>query len=140
MPGHDFWRRWLIADSLLILSLGAFLISMSAMPNPAGDPFTSPFWKEGVTDGARGFYAWAFGVWGATLAGWGTTLLFIALYPLKKREAWAFNCLAVSIAVWYPVDTYISLYFGVVLNGVLNTVLLLLVLVPLLAVRKDLKR
>jgi hypothetical protein len=140
MPSFEIWRKWLIADSVLILFLGAFLISMSAMPNPSGDPFTSSFWKDGVSDGARGFYAWAFGVWGATLAGWATTLLFISLYPVKKREAWTFNCLVASIALWYPIDTAISLYFGVVLNGVLNTVLLLLVMVPLLSMRKYLTK
>ena len=140
MPGYEFWRKWLIADSVLILFVGAFLISMSAHPDPAADPFTSLFWKDGISDGAGMFYAWAFGVWGATLAGWATTLMFIAVYPLKKKEAWAFYSIGLSIAIWYPLDTFISFYFGVLLNCALNTVLLVLVVVPLLAMRRDLKR
>jgi hypothetical protein len=134
MPGFEFLRKWLIADGVLILVLGIFLVSLSTAPDPAGDPFTSIFWKQGISEGARDFYAWAFGVWGATLMGWATTLLFLAAYPLKKREVWVVNCITASMAIWYPVDTFISIRFGVVLNCVLNTVLLLLVAIPLLGI------
>jgi hypothetical protein len=43
---------------------------------------------------------WFYGVWGATIAGWGIFLIFMACIPFKQREKWACNCLVVGLGVW----------------------------------------
>ena len=140
MRRFELCRKWLLTVSIVVLMLGLFMSLALPFMDPTEDPFTGFLWQDGVAKGAGKFYAWAMSVWGATLAGWGLTLAFLVQYPFKNRERWAWNAIALGIAVWYPLDTYFSYHFGVVLNCLLNTVLLAAVLVPLLLTRSELRR
>ena len=62
---------------------------------------------------------------------------FIAAYPFKRRERWAWVGLAAALSIWYVLDTSISLLYRVNVNVVLNTVLGVLVFLPLFFTRKD---
>jgi hypothetical protein len=82
------------------------------------------------------FQNWMFGVMGTVTIGWGVLLFFVVYHPLKRRERWAWNALVVSIVVWYVLDTIVSLYHGVVLNVISNTVFLILFAIPLVKLKK----
>jgi hypothetical protein len=141
MTSFAFWQRWLFAVGVLISIFGILMALLSGTPifelfNRQIDP---AFWGTNSVDpNARAFQAWVYGLWGATIAGWGIFLAFIAKYPFRNKEKWAWNCLAAGLAVWFVLDTALSVYYRVYFNAVFNTVLLILVALPLLVTRNDL--
>jgi len=65
------------------------------------------------------------------MAGWGLCIAFIAANAFATRQAWAWWSIAASLALLYPLDTGRSLYHRVRANAFLNTVVLVLVTLPL---------
>jgi hypothetical protein len=56
------------------------------------------FWStQNITEEANNFQRWAYGVWGATIAGWGVMLAYIANFPFRKRETWSWKCLVAGL-------------------------------------------
>ncbi len=139
MHKFSFWQRWLLIVGLVIAAFGlvmAFLNGTAVFElfNRQIDPV---FWGDGATpETATRFRQWVYGAWGATVAGWGVFIAFIAHYPFGHKEKWSWNCLAVGLLLWYLVDTAISLYFEVYFNAIFNTLLLILVTLPLAFTRK----
>lgn len=141
MELDKFWRYWLIVVSLFIIVFGLVMSLLNttivfaffnALINPA-------FWGVNPVPGpAQTFQAWVYGAWGATVMGWGITMFFIAYFPFRQRERWAWNCVLVSILFWYLLDTGISWWFGVIINVIFNTVILVSVLIPLIFTWKHL--
>ncbi|MGB6067906.1 MAG: hypothetical protein WBG50_24125, partial [Desulfomonilaceae bacterium] len=86
---------------------------------------------------AKEFQQWVYGVWGATIAGWGAFMAFIAYYPFAQKERWAWNCIVTGLAIWFVLDTTLSIYHRVYFNAAFNTALLILAGLPLAATRKD---
>lgn len=135
-----FWQRWLLVAADLLILFGivmAFLSNTAAFAlfNTQINPL---FWGAvEVPTAAAQFQGWIYGVLGAVVIGWGIFLAFIAYYPFKKQEKWAWNCIFTSILAWYIIDTYISLQFNIVFNAISNTVFLIIFLLPLIFTRKD---
>lgn len=135
-----FWQRWLLIFGLLLVDMGLYMVFFKGtiyfalfdnLVNPA-------FWASAVAPAnVAEFQGWIYGVLGATLAGWGTFLAFMAHYPFKQKEKWAWKCLLAGVLVWYLPDTFISLQFGVYFNAVGNTVLFILLMLPLLFTRRE---
>jgi hypothetical protein len=95
------------------------------------------FWRANTPgEGTKLFQQWVYGVWGATIAGWGVFITFIARYPFGAKEKWSWNCLAAGMLAWFVMDTSLSLYYRVFFNAAFNTVLLILVALPLLFARR----
>lgn len=140
MYRFTFWQRWLFIVSLAITIFGLFMALFSQAPlfdifsrqiNPA-------FFAEAPNlPGLNSFQAWLYGVWGATIAGWGLFLVFITGNAFKKREKWAWNCLAVGLGAWFLLDTWLSWRFGVVFNVIFNIAVLLAAGIPLAFTRKS---
>ena len=139
MAYFSFWQRWLFVVGILIAVFGilmAFLggTSLFDVFNRQIDPV---FWSaSALEEGARGFQGWIYGVWGATIAGWGIFVAFIAHYPFRNRERWAWNCLVAGILVWFVLDTSLSIFHKVYFNAAFNTALLLLAMLPIILTRK----
>jgi len=139
MHKFSFWQRWLLVVGLVIAAFGMVMALFNGtivfeLFNGQIDPV---FWGAGdMPEAATRFRQWVYGAWGATVAGWGIFIAFIAHYPFRHKEKWSWNCLAVGLLVWYLVDTAISLYFKVYFNAVFNTLLLILVALPLAFTRK----
>lgn len=74
---------------------------------------------------------------GATMAGWGITLVYIVLYPFAKREKWSWNAVAAGLALWFLIDTFMSAYTGAYFNVGVNVLLIVLAGIPLLMTRKS---
>lgn len=142
MDRFDFWHRWLYVLSFMIIGFGLLMAIFNQSPafslfNLQIDPV---FWDaESVPIAFVKFQSWVYGILGSTMVGWGLMLLFIVKHPFQKCEKWAWNAIATSLGFWYLLDTAISLNFGVNFNAVFNTLLLILILPPLVATRKQFK-
>lgn len=135
----SFWQRWLLVVGLVILIFGIMMAFLSGTQwfelfNRQIDP---DFWGANIVEeGTKEFQKWIYGVWGATIAGWGVFLVFIASYPFGKKEKWAWKCLVVGLLIWFVLDTVISFNYKVYFNVVFNTALLILAGLPLVFTRK----
>ncbi|MFW9983573.1 MAG: hypothetical protein ACFFCB_02460 [Candidatus Odinarchaeota archaeon] len=135
MSYFRFWRYWLLGVSVFITAFGMFMAFLNhtlifsffnTQINPA-------FWgATPVPASAQAFQAWIYGAWGATVMGWGITMIFIAYYPFSQQERWAWKAVLVSVTSWYIIDTTISWLFTIIINVIFNTTILILVIIPLL--------
>jgi hypothetical protein len=140
MNRFSFWQRWLSVVSIIIVVFGIALALLGTTPlfEWMNTLINQAIWKTTVIPAeAQVLQQWMYAVLGATVAGWGTTMFFIARHPFARQERWAWNCLVTALIVWYPIDTLASLYFGVAFNALFNTGLLLMLALPLLFTRKD---
>jgi hypothetical protein len=140
MMRFAFWQRWLLVVSLVVVLFGLALATLndtSAFDLAFGNRVNAAIFRSGpVTTEMKAFQRWIYGVLGATVAGWGAALTFIAVGPFRRKELWSWNCLAVSLILWFVVDTTISLVFNVAINVVFNTTLLIALALPLVFARK----
>jgi hypothetical protein len=143
MQSFSFWSRWLFAVGIGVSVFGVMMALLSGTPlfdlfNHQIDPV---FWGADAVDGpTKQFQQWLYGVWGATIAGWGIILTYIARYPFRKKERWAWNGLVFGILVWYVLDTALSVLYGVTFNVAFNTTLLILAGLPLVFTRIEFRR
>lgn len=140
MKSFNFWQKCLVAVGWCLAAFGLFLTLfnqstlMDFMFNEQIDPV---FWQaDALPQSTKQFQAWIYGVLGAVIAGWGTSIAFVAHYAFKQREKWAWNCIASGVIVWYVADTAISAFYSVTFNVVFNTITLVLLALPLWCTRK----
>jgi len=133
-----FWWRWLVTVTSAVIIFGAFLV---VSPRLARGLFGLLCYGSG--DALSGFsveavryIALAHGVLGAVMMGWGVAFLLVLLGPFRQRQAHAWRTLAVSLSIWFIVDSGVSLWTGFWQNALLNTVLALLFLPALLGIRR----
>ncbi len=108
------------------------LLSSTPLFDLFNDQIDPVFWGgRDLPTPALTFRTWVYGAWGATVAGWGLTLAFLAQHPFRRKERWARNALLVGLSLWYLLDTGFSLLFGVYFNALFNTLLILLAGLPL---------
>lgn len=136
-----FWSRWLFIAGLLISAFGLLFafFNGTALFRWMDDGINPAFWEGGtLPEGAvTSFKQWIYGVLGATVLGWGIFVVFIAACPFRKRESWAWSCVAAGISAWYVTDTGLSLYYGVIFNAAFNTLFLAIVALPLFFTRRQ---
>jgi hypothetical protein len=135
MDNHSFWQKWLFAVGMLLIIFG---IAMALFNQTQLFDFLFNmrvnfiFWPDAVValDITR-FQQWIYGVLGATISGWGVCMAFLAYYPFRNKERWAWNAIALGSTVWFVMDTGLSLYFHVIFNAIFNTLLFIAVWLPL---------
>jgi hypothetical protein len=137
-----FWQRWLFVAALLVVIFGLLiaLLSGTALFDTVFNHQINPaFWDSKTVDGpTQEFQRWIYGALGATVAGWGVFLAFMAHYPFKRRERWARDCIAAGLGLWFVVDTGFSLYHQVYFNAfVVNLPLLIIIALPLWFTRRE---
>ncbi len=140
MISFSFWQRWLLAIGIIITLFGVAMAILSGTPlfdlfnrqvNPA-------FWSTNpVGDAAIQFQQWLYGVWGATIAGWGIFVTYLARYPFNKKESWARNCITFGLTAWFILDTLLSFFHKVYFNVAFNAALYILAILPVVFTRKD---
>jgi hypothetical protein len=72
-----------------------------------------------------------FGVLGAVIIGWMVLTFIVARGPLRRREPWSWMAVAVSIGVWFVVDTGFSLAVRQVEHALFNVAFLVAIAIPL---------
>jgi hypothetical protein len=129
-----FWQRWLLVIGSLITLFGLFMALFNdtvlfAFFNAQIDPV---FWDSQVLPSEwLAFRTWVYGVWGATVAGWGLMITFLTHTLFRKQVLSAWKALVAALLVWYVIDTIISFGYEVYFNAVFNTILLVLAGLPL---------
>ena len=139
MTNFSFWQKWLFVVGIVVSIFGTLMALLSGTPlfDFLNQQINPTFWGANIIENStREFQQWIYGVWGATIAGWGIFLTFITHYPFNKQEKWAWNCLLVGLLVWFILDTSISINYKVYFNAVFNTVLLILAILPIMFTRK----
>jgi hypothetical protein len=136
----SFWWKWFLAASALVMLFGVLMVFFNnTLLEPIGRDNYNSFFEdepfEALSFDELRFQNWVFGVIGTVTIGWGVILFFVVYHPLKRREQWAWNALAVSIIVWFVLDTGVSLYHGVVLNAIANTGFFILFVIPLIKLK-----
>ncbi len=139
VTNFTFWQRWLFLLGIVVAAfgIGMALLNGTAVFDLLDKQINPVFWdQEPLPEPAEAFQGFIYGVLGATMAGWGVFIAFIAHHPFRKRERWAWNCLLAGMLLWYVVDTLISINAQVYFNAAFNTILLVLVGLPLVFSRK----
>jgi hypothetical protein len=136
MKDFRFWQRWLSVGGILLVVFGLSmaLINRSLVFDFLINNQLNPvFWGTGqVGSDISRFQGFVYGVLGATIAGWGIIVYFLAAFPFWDRQRWAWNAIAVSTGLWYLVDTGISIAYGVYFNVAVNSLFLIFFSLPLI--------
>lgn len=139
---QTFWWRWLMAVTIGTVLFG---LSMIFLPDLVQDGFNLLLFSE-VDAGGRfdaftaDYIQFVYGVLGAVMVGWGILIGLIVVGPFRRGEREAWNQLAISLSVWFVVDSAYSLYSGYPGNAALNTVFFILFAVPLAATYRQFHR
>ncbi len=139
---YEAWRRWLVAVGVAVAAFGLAMAALAGTPAfaPIAGIVDQAFWSPAGPDhAAASFQAWALGVWGATLAGWGVTVAWLAFEALRRHERWAWRAMALGAATWFILDTGRSAVHGVWANVAINVVLGAAIACPLVAMRRDVR-
>lgn len=135
-----FWQRWLFVVSIIICIAGVVIVLLSGtLIFDVFNQLINPvFWgSTSVGDNAKGFQQFVYAILGAIMASWGLFMVFIAHYPFRNKEKWAWRCIVAGIVLWFVLDTFFSIYYQVYVNAIANTGLLILVMLPVFFTRKD---
>jgi hypothetical protein len=139
---NRFWWRWLIVVNVGVI---LFALSFILLPNTLQSLFNLPFY--GTTDSttlynerAHDYISFIYTILGAVMVGWMITILFTLYGPFRHGEGLGWTTIALSITVWYVLDTASSLLLGFGFNAILNTVFFLLFFIPLAATYRDFYR
>jgi hypothetical protein len=131
----EFFQAWLVVLGVVMAVAGAVMVLLFSTPlfSFAARLLDRPFWPNGPDETTRRFQAWAYSVAFATMAGWGLAVALIAANAFGSRQLWAWWAIAGSVALWYPLDTGRSIVHRVWVNAALNTAVLILASIPLVA-------
>ena len=139
---EKFWYNWLKVAAAIVILFGVLMTLLTYtngikfMDTQIAKVFQlSP---EFMVDIAS-LQNWMVGVIGATTAGWGITLMYLILIPLKRKEKWAWNAIMISLIVLFTLDTYISTYYGAKFNVILNIAFLMQFVAPLLFIQSTIQ-
>ena len=139
MAPNRLWDTWMLAVGWILVVFGillAFANQTWLFDVVFNNQVNTVFWSSPVApESVVPFQRFIYGVLGMTVAGWGVFFIYVARYPFRRRERWAWTCIFAGITLWFIPDTAISAYYGVYVNVTLNITIALLVYVPLIATR-----
>lgn len=107
-----FWTAWLMVVSLTMAVFGILmaLLNQTRLFGGLMGEIENVFWPNGgATLGLLQFQEWVLGVWGATVAGFGLLAALVGGNAFGRRERWARDALAAALALWFLLDTALSL-------------------------------
>lgn len=134
MDRHTFWTAWLMVVSFTMAAFGVLMVLFNQTALFAGllGEIQRAFSLPGdASAGLVQFQAWVYGVWGATVAGFGVLAALVGGNAFARRERWARDALAGALALWYVLDTAVSLASRVWVNAAFNTIVLAGFVLPL---------
>ena len=139
MSHFSFWKTWLLLVAIAITLFGIFmsLFNGTALFAPFDANINPVFWGQApLPESTIQFQRWVFGAWGATVGGWGVLLIYVAAYPIRRKEPWAWKSIMAGLVVWFVLDTSLSLLHKVYFNAAFNFLIFLLAVTPLCFLRK----
>ena len=135
-----FWQKWMVIYSILGIVFGLVMAfgSTSVLFQSYNQSVSQAFWGESdLHEAVSKYHPWIFAVLGSSITGWFVCLLFLALYPFKRKERWAYICFIISMLAWAPLDSAFSIYFGIYTEAIFNFAAVLGYAIPLIATYKD---
>jgi uncharacterized membrane protein len=89
----------------------------------------------------RQAHDWLLAVLGSVMIGWGITSAFIVWFGFRqwivqefsREHQWTWQALLVGFSLWFVFDTGVSAWNEVWFNVILNTVLFIVLIIPLVA-------
>jgi hypothetical protein len=132
-----FWWSWLV---VLTSGLILFGLSLVLLPGPTQALSYSLLFGSAVPPAefsaeAVAYVRFVYGIMGAVIAGWGVLLLALVAGPLRRGEPSAWLAVYGSVAVWFVIDSTLSIVAGRSANLVPNVGFLVPYLAPLVATR-----
>lgn len=130
------WIRalWVAVEGVILFSL-----AMIFVPHLLHDFYTTLIYgspDDLATGEAMPYIEFMYVVLGSVMLGWAISMGFwVRLLAQGEAEAW--NALAISMGIWFVIDTSLSLYLGFWQNGALNVPFLLMFALPLAALRRN---
>ncbi|MCA9985195.1 MAG: hypothetical protein KDE59_12900 [Anaerolineales bacterium] len=129
----SFWINWLLVATAGVTLFGlAFVLLPDVMQRLFNwllfGQTASPFAAD-----VNAYLTFVYGVLGAVMVGWSLCLFYLIHNPLRRGERGGWLALALSLAVWYAIDTPFSLATGNPGNAALNTLFLLIFAIPIVA-------
>jgi uncharacterized membrane protein YhaH (DUF805 family) len=132
-----FWWSWLV---VLTCGLILFGLTLVLLPGPTqafcywllfGTAVPPPtFGADAVA-----YVRFVYGILGAVIAAWGLLLLAVVAGPLRPGERTGWLAVYASIAVWFVIDSTLSIVSDQWLNVVPNVAFLVPYVAPLVATR-----
>ena len=129
------WITWLQVVLAVLLAYALVLVFAGSV---AGQLFSALGFgpSESINSAAvRDYLKLPFMVLGAVLAGWAVTMIQIVRGPLRDGSPWARTILLRAVAVWFVLDTGMSLVLGFPTHAVFNLIFVTALGIPLLALR-----
>jgi hypothetical protein len=129
------WQNWLSAWAIGVVLFGALLAGGAFDATDGLLRMLLTLFGNPLPETMDAHHRFGFGLMGAVSIGWGLTfgVMFKALALLDgARAAHFWRQLLLAALVWYAVDSYISIATGFWMNAVSNTLLMILLFVPLL--------
>ena len=87
-------------------------------------------------DNARQQASFLIAIFGPTIASWGVLFLFVIYSSFSSPTPQAWWALLLACMVWAPYDSFFSLLNGVYFNAIINAIAFVMMVTPLLIVRK----
>jgi hypothetical protein len=129
------WTRWLLV--VLWALFGYALVLVVAGP-VAGRLFAAfGFGPDGPADTAevREYLNLPYMVLGAVLAGWSSMMISVVRGPLRDGSPWAVPALIRSLALWFVLDTGMSVVLGHPTHALFNLPIAVALALPLARLR-----
>lgn len=124
MLSPSLLRGWLLAVSAVVALAGLGFVFLDPSVYPV-DSSIVPRLIQGVL--------------GATMMGWGVTMLLVARYAFAEGRPELLRLIMYGLLAWAPVDMAVSVYYGAWFNVALNLAILALAGVPLLLAERRLR-
>lgn len=123
---ETLWTRW---AAVWAAGLTVFGLALAGAADPSTEGLTRAIYGIIGPDHPLHFDAplrISIALMGAVSAGWGLTVLLLALSPEAGRNAAVWRCVAYGFAAWFVVDSALSIHTGFPLNALSNLVLVIL--------------
>lgn len=143
MKKYDIGCKILLFNGILFIVIGIYAVFFNNTPlfTPITWIMDRNFWgNEVLSKGTIDFKIFTWDFLGMFHVIWGVNIFYIVKYSLmKKKEAWAWHCILISLIIWLVVDVYFS--FTVKHNSFLlvTIFLALLFIIPLIMTKDVLK-
>jgi len=136
----------LLAAGILYIVIGVFMVLFNQSPIfSILDSLINPlFWdNQHLSQGTLNFKVFTWSFLGMFHIIWGTNIWYVTIYGLlKKKEAWAWRSIFITMVVWLTIDLYFSLSMKlyIIAFNPATGFFILFMLVPLVLTKKVLKQ
>jgi len=132
---RSFWITWL---QVVLAVLFVYALVLVFAGSVAGSLFSALGFGPPSpvdSDGAGAYLKLPFMVLGAVLAGWSLMMIQIVRGPLRDGSGWALPVLIRSLALWFVLDTGMSVVLGFAAHALFNVPFAFALGIPLLMLK-----